>query len=266
MTRDRDDIRIKVGHKFGKYTVVHPLVGYKRGRPYWLCYCECGRFRPMREDAIEVGRQCICVTQEIRAASTRTHGRSSSKVYNTLRKMIDRCHNPRNTRFRDYGARGIAVCQEWRDSFEAFYAHVGDPPSSGHSINRIDNDRGYEPGNVRWATRREQQQNMRTSRLITHNGETLCVSEWARRVGLKPGTIRRRLDMGWPIPEVLEAPIERRPITHDGCTKSMAQWARDLGVTVNCIANRLRLGWTESQAVTIPTQRPTRRKRARNGA
>ena len=100
------------------------------------------------------------------------HGMYGTRVYRTWNMMIQRCHNERNPNFKHYGGRGIVVCDQWRKSFAAFYADVGDRPE-GKSLDRIDNDRGYEPGNCRWATQAEQRRNTRTTKLEAHEPEQI---------------------------------------------------------------------------------------------
>lgn len=127
--------------------------------------------------------------------------------------MVDRCENPQNKAFSHYGGRGIAVCARWR-SFKDFLTDAGSRPSPKHSIDRIDNDRGYEPGNVRWATQKEQTRNTRANKLLTFNGETLCMSEWAERTGIGSPTIRTRLVLGWSVADALTRPVTFMPRWH----------------------------------------------------
>lgn len=108
--------------------------------------------------------------------------------------MVGRCRNPND---RWYGARGIAVCERWLNP-ENFLADMGERPSLQHTIDRIDNTRGYEPGNCRWATKKEQSRNRASNHFLTIDGETLTVAEWAERYGLKYGTVQDRLRRGWP--------------------------------------------------------------------
>lgn len=118
--------------------------------------------------------------------------------------MIQRCHTPTNTGYYKYGARGIQVCERWRNSFAAFFADMGEPPTNEHSLDRLDNNGNYEPGNCKWSTRREQCANRRNSWLITYNGETLPAAEWARRCGVGPMTIQYRIKKaGWPLDRAL---------------------------------------------------------------
>ena len=116
--------------------------------------------------------------------------------------MWERCTRTKHRHWKDYGGRGIKVCERW-ESLENFIADVGRRPSATHSIDRIDNDGNYEPGNVRWATRVEQHRNKRTNHLLTFNGETLPISEWAERTGLGKTTIRQRIHRGWPVADAL---------------------------------------------------------------
>jgi hypothetical protein len=124
--------------------------------------------------------------------------------------MIQRCHNSRHPRFADYGGRGITVCERWRLSFEAFLEDVGLRPSKDHSLDRFpNNDGGYGPGNVRWATRREQQNNMRSNHRITALGETLTLAQWSRRTGIGFVTLYRRLQRGMSPTEAVTRPLDR---------------------------------------------------------
>lgn len=116
--------------------------------------------------------------------------------------MIARCTNPKTVGFVDYGGRGIRVCDSWLASYEAFALDMGSRPSSRHSLDRIDVDGNYEPGNCRWATREEQARNTRVVPLVTFRGESLSVAEWSERLGIKAGTIRNRLKQNRPLDEV----------------------------------------------------------------
>jgi hypothetical protein len=112
-----------------------------------------------------------------------------------------RCHNPRDKNYADYGGRGITVCVQWRkpDGFERFLAHIGPKPAGGGTLDRIDNARGYEPGNVRWASWVEQANNRRSSRHITWQGETRTAAEWGRELGLRRQDVIKRANRGVPL-------------------------------------------------------------------
>lgn len=124
------------------------------------------------------------------------HGMCQTPEYRAWAAMITRCFNQKGPAFHHYGGRGIQVCDEWRHDFMAFYRHIGPRPSSEHSIDRIDNNGNYEPGNVRWATWLEQQANRRDNIWITYNGKKLHQNEWARQMGIDATTLTRRRRAG----------------------------------------------------------------------
>lgn len=131
------------------------------------------------------------------------HGRSATSEYGIWREMIRRCEDPRSRGYGAYGGRGIKVCARWRGSFDAFFADMGSRPTADHQIDRINNDGDYSPENCRWLTRKEQGRNLRRNRRISHNGETLSVTEWSERLNLSRDTISTRLRRGWSPSEAL---------------------------------------------------------------
>lgn len=114
-------------------------------------------------------------------------------LYRTWQNVKDRCRNPRNPYFHNYGGRGIQMHQAWFDSFAMFLAGVGARPTPQHSLDRIENNGNYQPGNVRWQTKKQQAHNMRKNRLLTHNGRTMPLAAWAEEIGLAPSTLHHRL-------------------------------------------------------------------------
>jgi hypothetical protein len=206
-TRHWRTLQEMIGKTFNGLTVVAqapapPVRGSRRR--YWLCSCVCGRQTTVRGDYLCDGhtKSCGCLHE--------FHGRSHSSEYGVWQRMIQRCINPKNRRFDIYGGRGITVCDRWLASFAAFLADMGPRPSSKHSIDRIDNDGHYEPGNCRWATAHEQARNKRNNRLLTHDGKTLCLQGWAEQTKIHSATIATRLDMGWSIEEALTIPSTPR--------------------------------------------------------
>jgi hypothetical protein len=182
--------------------------------------------------------------------------------------MIARCHNSESSNFKNYGSRGISVCSEWRDSFDAFHSYVAGLPNYGeigYSLDRIDNNGNYQPGNVRWATRKEQNRNTRNNRLLTHNGKTQCATAWAEEVGLKKNLVEVRLSRGWDIEIALTATTkeEKRArirrnnhlITCNGKTQCLSAWADEMGISHQTILMRLKSGWSAERAVSTPLQK-----------
>ena len=181
-----------LGRVFGRLTVTEDL-----GKRYFHCLCTCGTQVPVRRDHLLTGKikSCKCLMRE--SGRARRHGHTiNGKVTTEYRcwcDIIQRCHNPKRGDYLRYGGRGIQVCVEWRNSFEAFIQHIGTKPSPAHSIERIRNERGYEPGNVYWATAIAQQRNKRSSHKLTIDGITQCIAAWSEQSGIKAVTIERRL-------------------------------------------------------------------------
>lgn len=192
-----------LGRRFGRLLVV----GRDEGPPRrWICACDCGATveratgNLLRWDA---GCSCGCAIGE-------AHGESRSMSYRSWQAMKDRCSNPKNAEWANYGGRGITVCERWRASYVAFIADVGQRPSADHSIDRIDVNGHYEPENCRWATSVVQCRNKRTSRYLTVRGETMTVIEWSERTGIPPGTIGYRLRQGYSHEAAVETPLNAR--------------------------------------------------------
>lgn len=136
-------------------------------------------------------------------------GKKPTRIYQTWASMIARCYTPSNSVYRYYGGRGIAVCPRWRESFQAFLADMGDPPKS-LSIDRIDSNGNYEPGNCRWATRVEQSRNRSGRHLITLNSKTQCLSAWLEELSLPKATYKTRRRIGWDVIKALTTPSRPR--------------------------------------------------------
>lgn len=198
---------------FGNLVALGPIRKGPDGRIIWLCQCKCGSTTEVRSCHLISGHTQSCGCQGSRMTAGErfsTHSLGKSREYKSWAHIVQRCTNPNNRAFGRYGGRGITVCDEWRHSFQAFYDYVSALPNSGqrgYSIDRIDNDGNYEPGNVKWSTQTEQARNKRSNHLLTFNGKTLCVSEWANVVGISAGTLYGRLKNGWDIKEALTTPV-----------------------------------------------------------
>lgn len=132
------------------------------------------------------------------------HGMHRTPEHQAWKAMLGRCTNPRHPAWPDYGGRGIGICEDWRASFLAFLRCVGPRPSPLHSLDRVDNSKGYEPENVRWATRKEQARNNRRNRMLTFQGRTQTLADWSEERHISPETIRSRLRLGWPVEKALK--------------------------------------------------------------
>ena len=185
-----------------------------------------------------------------------------SPEYKSWASMKDRCGRISHRQYRDYGGRGITICEEWLGSFETFLQDMGPRPSPAHSIDRIDNHKGYSPDNCRWATARQQSNNKRSNVIISVNGVTHTVAEWSRINGIKRSVIYQRLVHGWDDAQSVTVPV-RPPhtITAHGVTQSIAEWAKDTGMTRMTITTRKKLGWSDEESVTLPAENMKRHLR-----
>lgn len=196
------------GGRFGRLTALR-RDGHINGSIAWKCLCECGNGHRVKANYLVSGHtaSCGCLARERAAASRRSHGMSCSTEYKSWSHMHQRCSNPNCVSFKDYGSRGIKVCERW-DNFELFLTDMGRKPTRSHTIDRINGSLGYHPDNCRWATSVQQASNRRSNRLITFNGETACQAEWCRRRGFKSQVISNRIDRGWSVSEAIISPLK----------------------------------------------------------
>ena len=202
-------VRDWLGQRVGRLIVIARGPNVTEGsaavqRATWLCRCDCGGEIVVRGHSLSKAvagkggtRSCGCMARE----KEEKHGMSRTRTYRIWHMMRQRCGNPNYTNYSFYGGRGIAVCERWSD-FENFFADMGEAPP-GLSIDRIDNSKGYEPGNCRWASRQQQQNNMRSNVRLSFDGRTLTISEWGRETGLGKSIIIKRLGKGWSIEDAL---------------------------------------------------------------
>lgn len=182
---------------------------------------------------------------------------TESPEYKIWRGIYSRCHSPSVRCYPRYGGRGVAMCDRWREpgrGFENFHADVGTRPSPDHSVERIDNAKGYEPGNVRWATRVEQARNKRNNVLVEFNGERRTVAEWCEKLGLLPATLSWRIRMGWTPERALgsaagQTAKHQRLLIIDGETRRIYEWAKIAGLAPELVHSRIARGWGPKAAI-----------------
>lgn len=173
MKRGTPRHRNVAGQRFGRLVALE-RVGTRNKAALWRCVCDCGREHNVVASKLFDGvtQSCGCLRQEAVTKHGATRGYRPTPEYKAWLGLRERTTNPANKAWRDYGGRGITVCERWRNSFEAFRLDMGPRPSPGHSIDRINNDGNYEPGNCRWATRAEQNKNQRPKR--PHSPEAIA--------------------------------------------------------------------------------------------
>lgn len=161
------NVKDLTGMRFGRLRVLNREGSTKDGCATWACICDCGSKLIVRGHTMRDGRSksCGCLSREFTGKQFTTHGKSSTPEYRSWLKMRERCHNPRHHQHSDYGGRGIGICKRW-DSFAAFVEDMGERPTPQHTLDRINNNGNYEPGNCRWATRKDQNRNTRISRPV----------------------------------------------------------------------------------------------------
>ena len=182
--------RVEEGNTYGRLTVVR-RDGVHGKNAMWLCQCSCGS-QPMRRVSgsnLLAGKTVSCGCAAAENKRGRTHGMSNTRVYRIWRSMKNRCLLKTDPFYYRYGGRGITVCDEWM-TFEGFYADMGDPPTEAHTLDRRLTNGNYDKSNCRWATQKEQQNNRSSNRLITANGVTATIAQWAESTGISKSTIR----------------------------------------------------------------------------
>lgn len=193
------------GQKFGKLTVIKL---YSKKPTKWLCKCICGVETVVDTRNLISGHTKSCGCSRHKTPSNATHKLRQHKLYNVWNGIKQRCNNPNNNRYKDYGGRGISICKEWNDNFKSFYdwAYANGYNENAEygkcTIDRINVNGNYEPNNCRWIDIKTQSNNRRNNHLITYNGEAKTIAEWSRILNIKRTTILERLNKKWEISKV----------------------------------------------------------------
>ena len=203
------------GKIYGRLTVIS-LDGFRNHNSYWKCQCECGNETVVFGGSLNYGsvKSCGCLRKEVVSAMFTKHGYLSNnnpsyKSYQSWENMIRRCEDQDNDSYKNYGARGITVCEQWKN-FDNFFSDMGERPA-GLSLDRINNEKGYEPGNCRWANILTQNRNKHTVLKYEFDGMTLTLPEWSERTGIPRARLWQRINVAkWPIDKVLAIPSKRK--------------------------------------------------------
>jgi hypothetical protein len=198
------------GQRYGRL-IVREFVKRERRKSLWRCDCDCGNVVVVVASTIRSGntRSCGCIRAEQVTARNYRHGKRSLPEYRVWLTMKDRCHNPRCRNYKDYGGRGIVVCDAWRASFEQFITDLGPRPAGGYTLERIDNDGPYSADNCAWIPWQRQAANTRANIRLTLGAVTKLISHWAADLGVAVRTLRARQKKGWDDAKVLSTPFQR---------------------------------------------------------
>lgn len=175
--------------KFGRLTVIRQAGKTANRKITWICLCDCGTVKELRGGDLKTGKIVSCGCYRLEQISS--HGKSTTKEYRAWGHMKDRCYNNKSKSYHNYGKRGIDVCSEWRESFAVFFFDMGYCPK-GHTLERIDNEKGYSFDNCKWATWKEQEANKRTNVVVKHNGQVHLMKDWSRILNIPLSTLRGR--------------------------------------------------------------------------
>jgi hypothetical protein len=192
------------GQRFGRLTV---QFGFRRDKKtYWHCICDCGKEKDVFHSSLLRGltNSCGCLQNEIRILTHTTHGASKTRLYKIFCCMSKRCYNKNASNYERYGGRGIRICDEWHNDFPSFQKWaLSHGYNDSLSIDRINSDDNYYPENCRWADAVTQVRNRRNTMILTFQGVKKSVAEWANILGIKRGTLARRIRTGMPIEKAM---------------------------------------------------------------
>lgn len=201
------------GEKFNSLTAIKYVGKNKHGQPMYEFICDCGKTIITRVSYVKIGhtKSCGCLKIKNTKIANTIHGQArnenTTREYVAWQEMKKRCTNKELKAYKDYGGRGISVCEKWLNSFEEFYKDMGSRPSKYHSLDRIDNNGNYEPNNCRWATKIEQASNCRSNHWIEYNNEKHTIAQWSRIFETKPNTIIDRVRKNIPLSGIIKKKI-----------------------------------------------------------
>lgn len=189
-----------IGKKFNMLTIISHKKKGKNNNNYFVCKCDCGKTTEIRASHILNDNQLSCGCIRIKYEDSKI----GTKLYDTWNRMMHRCYDVKNHKYPRYGARGIKICDEWKNNYDNFYKwSIENGFQLGLSIDRINNNGNYEPSNCRWATRKQQMNNTSRNSYLTFNNQTHTLAEWSDLLGIKYGTICSRIHRRKSVSEVL---------------------------------------------------------------
>lgn len=234
------------GLRFGRLLVIEMVLSgtkllYPKNRAVWKCLCDCGNERIVLGNYLVKGysKSCGCHTKE------RSYGQTKNPEYKIWRNMQKRCYDTKNEKYKDYGGRGIKVCERWLISFKNFLFDMGKRPSVKHTIDRINNDGNYEIENCRWATTKQQARNKRNNRWIDYNGERKILQDWAEFFNVSQSALSNNILRHKDFKDVYNYYVfekQKRLIEYKGHKKTVSDWAVFFKIKRSTLAERIEKG------------------------
>jgi len=261
------------GQIFNRLTALKIVGRDSRRNTLWECICKCGNVKVTTLSRLrnKTCQSCGCIHTENKIGRAITHGLSRTPEYNIWRGVLKRCNNANTQSYHRYGGRGIKVCPEWLD-FKTFYTDMGPRPSDKHSIERKDNNKGYNKNNCIWATQDIQANNTRTNVNVTFKKTTRTVAQWAKILNIKYSTLLLRIkSSSFTTEEALFGFIKNNAqtlLTYKGKTQNINSWTKELGLSQTLISGRLRMGWSvdKTLSTTVKTNKLKKGiRRVKNG-
>lgn len=256
--------------RFGRLLVISdkmylPVGNQGRKAVFYECRCDCGITKTIRYDDLRSNRtvSCGCYNKENTKTKFTAHGMRNHPLYNIWNSMIQRCYNPNSKSYKNYGGRGIIMCDEWKNELtgcEQFATDMGNRPSHKHSIDRIDVNGNYQPNNCRWATPDQQMRNTRRNKLLSYNGITKPLVEWAEEYNLPYDILAGRIRKKWSMETALTFPhvsrmrLEAHAEIHD-VKNTYKGWADLYNINISTLRKRLRSGMSVEEALAKPVKK-----------
>jgi len=234
---------------YGELEVIKTL-GKSTGSTKYECKCACGNIVPVRGTNLTKGKakSCGCKSNDYRSKASTTHGLSKTRTYRIWKGMKTRCYNKAHKHFKHYGGKGISVCKQWL-SAEGFFDYWGEI-SEPMTIDRRDNSKNYEPSNCRLRTQKEQANNRSDNVILTHQGKTMTLSEWADYLNISYATLNARNFRGDSISKILQKEIKKNIIVnHKGVDMNLSQLAKEVKIGYTTLMARYKAGKRDAELI-----------------
>lgn len=243
------------GQTFGRLTVLEIAGNNKHRQTYWICQCSCGKQTKVLEYNLIQGKtkSCGCLIRE--SHYIKHNGKKEyPRLYRIWKGMRQRCNNPSSAAYKDYGGRGISICEEWEEGFVNFRDWaLANGYQDNLTIDRIDPDGNYCPENCHWITRKQQNDNKRDTIKFSHNGEFLTLSEWSKKYNINYQTLYDRI-FGQKMSfeeAITKKPRKKHLLTYQGETKTLKEWSKITGISYDALFTRQRAGKTPEEILSL---------------